>query len=163
MLFRSHSLSTLSVFSLLHSGLLASLSSTQRVLISGKDDESPRKSGVAGAVGSGTSSMVFNVDTTGWSGRIHITAPVERTTIRLAAADAHDTGHSPGAFPFVSATFMSFLLPICPNDLSHFAFAFVHSLHVHLASSGIVFPIISSSSTLNLPLLYFNPVIAHPD
>ena len=47
------------------------------VSISGKDDESPRKSGVAGTVGSGAGSMVFNIDTTGWSGGIHITAPVE--------------------------------------------------------------------------------------
>ena len=49
--------------------------------ISGKDAESPRKSGVAGAVRSGAGSMVFDVDATGWSGRICITAPVEQTTI----------------------------------------------------------------------------------
>ena len=125
------SMSVLLVFSLLRSALLALLLLTWRVLILGKDDESPRKSGVAGAVRSGAGSTVFNVDATSWNGRICITAPVEQTTIRLAADDAHDAGHSPGAFPFVSATFVPFLLPIHPNDLSHFALAFVHSLHIH--------------------------------
>ena len=129
-----HSLSTWLVFSLLHGVLSDSLSSTQRVSISGKDDKLPRKSGVAGTVRSGVGGMVFDVDATGWSGGICITAPVEWTTIQLAADDAHDTSHSPGAFPFVSTTFVSFLLPICPNDLSHFALAFVHSLHVHPGS-----------------------------
>ena len=124
------SLSMLSVFSLLHGALSALLSSTQRVLISGKDNESPRKSGVASTVRSGASGTVFDIDTTGWSGRIHITAPVEWTTIWLAADDAHNAGHSPGAFPFVSATFIPFLLPICPNNLSHFALAFMHLLHI---------------------------------
>ena len=72
-----HSLSALLVFSLLRGTLLALLSSTWRVLISGKDDELPRKSGVAGTVGSGAGSTVFDVDTTGWSGRIRIITPVE--------------------------------------------------------------------------------------
>ena len=39
-----------------------------------------------------------------------------------------------GAFPFGSATFVSFLLPIHPSDLSYFTFAFVHSLHICLGS-----------------------------
>ena len=129
-----HSLPVLSVFSLLRGTLLDLLSLTQRVSISGKDNESPRKSGVASAVGSGTGSTVFDVDATGWSGRIRITAPVEQTSIQLAADDAHDASHSPGAFPFISATFLSFLLPICPNDLLHFALAFMHSLHIHPGS-----------------------------
>ena len=73
---------------------------------------------------------LFDVNATGWSGGICITAPVEWTTIQLAADDARNNSHSPGAFPFVSTTFVSFLLPICPNDLSHFALAFVHLLHV---------------------------------
>ena len=83
-------LSTLPVFSFLHGTLSASLLLTWRVSILGKDNELPRKSGVAGTVGSGTGSMVFDVDATGWSGRIHITAPVEWTTIGLAADDAHN-------------------------------------------------------------------------
>ena len=77
-----HPLSTSPVFSFLHGTLSALLLSTQRVLISGKDNELPRNSGVAGTV--------FDVDATGWSGRIRITTPVERTTIRLAADDAHN-------------------------------------------------------------------------
>ena len=121
------SLFALPVFSLLHGALSASLSSTWRVSILGKDDESSRKSGVAG-------STIVDVDATGWRGRIHITAPVERTTIQLAADGVHNASHSPGAFPFVSTTFVSFLLPIHPSNLSHFAFAFVHSLHVHPGS-----------------------------
>ena len=126
--------SALLVFSFLCGVLLILLSSTQKVSISGRDDESPRKRGVAGMVGSGAGSMVFNIDTTGWSGGICITAPVEWTIIQLAAGDAHNAGHSPGAFPFGSATFMSFLLPIHPSNLLHFAFAFMHSLHICLGS-----------------------------
>ena len=129
-----HSLPVLSVFSLLHGTLLDSLSLTRRVSILGRDDKSPRKSGVASTVRSGAGSTVFNVDAIGWNGGICITAPVERTTIRLAADDAHDDSHSPGAFPFVPATFVSFLLPIRPNDLSHFVLAFVHSLHIRPGS-----------------------------
>ena len=75
------SLFALLVFNLLCGVLLDLLSSTWRVLISGKDDELPRKSGVAGAVGSGAGGTIFNVDTTSWRGGIHITTPVERTTI----------------------------------------------------------------------------------
>ena len=129
-----HSLFTLPVFNLLRGTLLVLLSSTWRVLISDKDNKSPRKSGVAGAVGSGTSGTVFNVNATGWRGGICITTPVEQTTIRLAADDAHDASHSPGAFPFVSTTFVSFILPIRPSDLSYFSFAFIHSLHIRLGS-----------------------------
>ena len=44
------SLFALPVFNLLRGVLSDSLSLTRRVSISGKDDESPRKSGVAGAV-----------------------------------------------------------------------------------------------------------------
>ena len=128
------SLFALPVFNLLCGALSDSLLSTQRVSISGKDDESPRKSGVAGAVRSGAGGTIFDVDATGWRGRIHITAPVERTMIQLAADNAYNARYSPGAFPFVSATFVSFLLPIRPSDLSHFAFAFMHLLHVRLGS-----------------------------
>ena len=124
----------LSVFSLLGGALSALLSSTWRVSILGNDNESPKKSSVAGTVSSGTGGMVFNVDATSWRGGICITAPVDQTTIHLAVDNAHDTSHSPGAFPFVSATFVSFLLPIHPSDLSHFTFAFMYSLHVHPGS-----------------------------
>ena len=125
-----HPLSTSPIFSFLCGALSTSLSSTWRVSILGKDNELPRKSGVAGTVRSGTSSTVFDVNATGWSCRIRITTPVEWTAIQLAADDAHNDSHLPGAFPFISSTFMSLLLPICPNDLSHLALAFVHSLHI---------------------------------
>ena len=128
------SLFALLVFNLLHGALSDSLLLTQRVSISGKDNELLRKSGVAGAVRSGAGGTIFDIDTTGWRGGICITTPDEQTTIRLAADDAHDARYSPGAFPFVSTTFVSFLLPIRPSNLPHFSFAFVHSLHVHPGS-----------------------------
>ena len=76
--------SVLLVFIFLHSMLSVLLLLTQRVSISGRDNELPRKKGVAGMVSSGTGSMVFNINTTGWSGGIHIAAPVEQTTTCLA-------------------------------------------------------------------------------
>ena len=112
-----HPLSTSPIFSFLCGALSTSLSSTWRVSILGKDNELPRKSGVAGAVGSGTGGMIFNIDATSWSGGICITTPVGWTTIWLATDDAHNTSHSPGAFPFVSTALISFLLPIHPNNL----------------------------------------------
>ena len=86
----THPWSALSVFILLRRALLVSLSLTQRVLISGKDDKLPRKRGVAGTVGSGGGGMIFNNNVTGWSGGIRITAPVGQTAIWLAVDTIHD-------------------------------------------------------------------------
>ena len=102
-----HPLSTSPVFSFLCGVLSALLLLTWRVSISGKDDESPRNSGVVGTVGSGAGGTVFDVDATSWSGGIQITAPVERTTIRLAADDAHDNITHLGPSPL-------YPLPLCP-------------------------------------------------
>ena len=125
-------LSTLPVFSLLHGTLSDLLSLTRRVLISGKDDKLPRKSGVAGAVGPGTSGTAFDVNTTGWSGGIHITAPVEQTTTCLANGQC--TQHWP----------LTWDLPLCichlcvlsPLYLSQRLVAFCFCLCVFIACSS---------------------------
>ena len=87
----ARSLSAFSVFAFLHGALSASLSSTRRISISGRDDESSRNKGVAGAVGSGSGGTVFDDEATGCSGRILMVGPVGRTAIRLVIVDVNYT------------------------------------------------------------------------
>ena len=89
-----HPLSMASVFTFLCGTLSVLLPLTRRVLISGKDNELPRKSSMAGMVDSGSGSTVFDDDATGWSGGIHITTPVRQTTIQLDVDDAHNASYS---------------------------------------------------------------------
>ena len=124
--------STLLVFIFLHSMLSVSLLLTQRVSISGRENESPRKRGVAGMVSSGAGSMDFNINATGWSGRIRITAPVEQTTTCLA--NGQYTQHWP----------LTWDLPLCichlcvlsPLYLSQRLVAFCFCLCVFIACSS---------------------------